>query len=107
MLAAIASFAGYAGGHVDRPTYAQVCAEATGHAEVVLVEFDPELPDYGTLLGAFFAIHDPTTPDRQGHDVGTQYRSTIFCDNAEQERIARDTIAALDANFHDAGCFAS
>ncbi len=88
---------GYAGGRIEHPTYRQICNGDTGHAEVVRVEFDPAVIDYRTLLTAFFAIHDPTTPDRQGHDVGTQYRSVIFTHSPEQERIARDLIAALDA----------
>jgi peptide-methionine (S)-S-oxide reductase len=88
---------GYSGGHVANPSYAQVCAGDTGHAEVVGVRFDPSVIDYATLLQAFFAIHDPTTKDRQGNDVGPQYRSVIFTHSDEQTRIARDTIAALDA----------
>jgi peptide-methionine (S)-S-oxide reductase len=89
--------AGYAGGASAQPTYRQVCTGATEHAEVVQVEFDPALIDYHTLLAAFFAIHDPTTRDRQGHDIGTQYRSVIFTHSAEQDRVARDLIATLDA----------
>jgi peptide-methionine (S)-S-oxide reductase len=88
---------GYAGGRTEHPTYRQICNSDTEHAEVVRVEFDPAVIDYRTLLAAFFAIHDPTTPDRQGHDVGTQYRSMIFTHSHEQERIARDLIVELDA----------
>jgi peptide-methionine (S)-S-oxide reductase len=88
---------GYSGGHVADPSYEQVCEGGTGHAEVVGVRFDPAVIDYATLLQAFFAIHDPTTKDRQGNDVGTQYRSVIFTHSDEQMRIARATIAALDA----------
>lgn len=88
---------GYAGGRTERPTYPQICGGDTGHAEVVQVEFDPSVIDYRTLLTAFFAIHDPTTPNRQGHDVGTQYRSAIFFHSPEQECCARELIAALDA----------
>lgn len=88
---------GYAGGASAQPTYRQICTGTTDHAEVVQVEFDPVLIDYRTLLTAFFTIHDPTTRDRQGHDIGTQYRSVIFTHSAEQDRIARDLIAALDA----------
>jgi peptide-methionine (S)-S-oxide reductase len=87
---------GYAGGQVDQPDYRQVCGGDTGHAEVVRVEFDPAAIDYRTLLTAFFAIHDPTTRDRQGHDVGSQYRSVIFTHSPRQERIARDLIAELE-----------
>lgn len=88
---------GYAGGYVDNPGYRSVCSGSTGHAEVVEVNFDPAIIDYRTILAAFFAIHDPTTRDRQGNDVGTQYRSVIFTHSAEQERIARDLIAELSA----------
>lgn len=87
---------GYCGGHVDNPTYRQVCNGNTDHAEVVQIEFDPAVIDYRTLLTAFFAIHDPTTRDRQGHDIGTQYRSAIFIHSTEQDRIARELITALD-----------
>ena len=88
---------GYAGGHTENPDYASVCDGITGHAEVVQVRFDPAVIDYRTLLEAFFAIHDPTTPNRQGNDVGTQYRSVIFTHTAEQQAIATDLIAELTA----------
>ena len=88
---------GYAGGHVERPTYGQVCDGDTGHAEVVQIRFDPAVIDYATLLKAFFAIHDPTTRDRQGNDVGPQYRSVIFTHSAEQEGAARRTITDLES----------
>lgn len=88
---------GYCGGDVQWPTYEQVCEEDTGHAEVVQVRFDPEVIDYRTLLQAFFAIHDPTTKDRQGNDVGPQYRSVVFACSPAQEREARETIAELEA----------
>ncbi|MBI4996697.1 MAG: peptide-methionine (S)-S-oxide reductase MsrA [Rhodocyclales bacterium] len=88
---------GYAGGHVADPDYRAVCAGTTGHAEVVQVAFDAAVIDYRTLLTAFFAIHDPTTKDRQGNDVGTQYRSVIFALSPEQERTARELIAELTA----------
>lgn len=88
---------GYAGGRVDDPDYRSVCGGDTGHAEVVEIRFDPAVLDYRTLLEAFFAIHDPTTPNRQGNDVGSQYRSVIFTHDADQERTARTLIAELDA----------
>lgn len=88
---------GYSGGHVADPDYATVCTGDSGYAEVVRIRFDPELIRYGDLLEVFFAIHDPTTPDRQGHDVGSQYRSVIHTHGAAQERSAREAIAALDA----------
>jgi peptide-methionine (S)-S-oxide reductase len=88
---------GYAGGQTDNPDYRSICTGDTGHAEVVQVYFDPAQLDYRTLLQAFFAIHDPTTLNRQGHDVGTQYRSVIFTHNAEQDAVARALIAELDA----------
>ena len=89
---------GYCGGSGSHPTYAQICNGDTGHAEVVRVEFDPAIIDYRTLLSAFFAIHDPTTLDRQGHDVGSQYRSVIFTHAEEQAATARTLIAALAAD---------
>jgi len=88
---------GYMGGHVANPTYKQVCSGSTGHAEVVQISFDPGVISFSDLLEVFFAIHDPTTPDRQGNDVGTQYRSAIYFHSREQEIIARQTIAALTA----------
>ncbi len=88
---------GYAGGHVQHPAYEQVCGGETGHAEVVQLRFDPQVIDYRTLLEAFFAIHDPTTKNRQGNDAGPQYRSVIFTGSPEQERIARALIAELEA----------
>ena len=88
---------GYAGGDRENPDYHAVCTGRTGHAEVVEVRFDPSVIDYRTLLQAFFAIHDPTTPNRQGNDVGSQYRSVIFTHDDQQERIARELIAELAA----------
>lgn len=88
---------GYAGGHVKNPSYKQVCAGNTGHAEVVQVRFDPARLSYRDLLEVFFSIHDPTTLNRQGNDVGPQYRSVIFYHSPEQERIARELIAELSA----------
>lgn len=89
---------GYAGGHIAHPSYEQVCGGRTGHAEVVRIHFAPALIDFETLLDIFFVIHDPTTRDRQGNDVGTQYRSVIFCQDAEQERMARAAVARIDAS---------
>jgi peptide-methionine (S)-S-oxide reductase len=79
---------GYAGGHTDDPTYRDVCSHTTGHAEVVRVEFDPSVVGYEQLLEVFWAMHDPTQVNRQGPDVGDQYRSAIFTDSEEQRRIA-------------------
>jgi peptide-methionine (S)-S-oxide reductase len=88
---------GYAGGSVANPTYKQVCGGDTGHAEVVQVTFDPSVISYRDLLDVFFTIHDPTTRDRQGADVGSQYRSIILYQSADQERVAREAIADFDA----------
>jgi len=88
---------GYCGGHVANPDYRQVCDGQTGHAEVVRITFDNEQLSYHDLLRAFFAIHDPTTKNRQGNDVGTQYRSVIFCQSEEQRATAEQLIAALSA----------
>jgi peptide-methionine (S)-S-oxide reductase len=84
---------GYSNGHVERPTYEQVCGGGTGHAEVVRVSFDPQRISYREILEIFFAIHDPTTLNRQGNDVGTQYRSGIYFHTPEQERTAQEVIA--------------
>ena len=86
---------GYAGGFVERPTYEQVCSETTGHAEVVQVTFDPALLPYRDLLEVFFSIHDPTTKDRQGHDVGSQYRSVVFHHAPEQKATAEAVMRDL------------
>ncbi|MDP2227193.1 MAG: peptide-methionine (S)-S-oxide reductase MsrA [Moraxellaceae bacterium] len=88
---------GYAGGARPNPTYEQICTGATGHAEVVELTFDGDLISFRELLGIFFAIHDPTTLNRQGNDIGTQYRSVIFYGDAEQEEIAREVVAALES----------
>ena len=87
---------GYAGGSIPNPTYEQVCSGTTGHAEVVRVTFDPEVISYRDVLRIFFATHDPTTRDRQGADVGTQYRSAIFPHSEEQRATAEEVIAELD-----------
>jgi len=92
---------GYAGGHVANPTYEQVCDGNTGHAEVVRVSFDPDVVSYRQILEIFFTIHDPTTPDRQGNDVGSQYRSVVYFHSPEQEQTARQVIAEM-ANVWDA-----
>jgi peptide-methionine (S)-S-oxide reductase len=87
---------GYSGGQVSNPSYQAVCTGMTGHAEVVQVTFDPEVLSYADLLRIFFAIHDPTTPNRQGADIGTQYRSAIFYHNEEQKRTAEEIIKELN-----------
>ena len=84
---------GYAGGATPEPTYEQVCSGRTGHAEVVRVTYEPDAVSYDALLDVFWSIHDPTTPNRQGPDVGTQYRSVILTDGGDQEAAAR---ASLD-----------
>lgn len=88
---------GYAGGHVEAPTYREVCGGETGHAEVVRVEYDPDTVDFRTLLRVFFTTHDPTTPDRQGGDVGPQYRSIILYESEEQRQTAESVLAELEA----------
>lgn len=92
----VSAVSGYCGGDLEHPDYQSVCTGNTGHAEVVQFEYDPAQLDYRTLLLAFFAIHDPTTPNRQGNDVGSQYRSVIFTHDASQQRIAGDLIAELE-----------
>lgn len=86
---------GYAGGGVPQPTYEQVCSGKTGHAEVVRVSFDPGVLGYRDLLEIFFTIHDPTTLNRQGNDVGSQYRSVIYFLDLQQHKIAQEVIAAM------------
>ncbi len=91
---------GYTGGTKEEPTYRQVCRSKTGHAEAVKVEFDPDAVSYERLVETFFALHDPTTKDRQGPDIGSQYRSVIFFHSPEQEAAARavkDRLEASDA----------
>ena len=89
---------GYAGGTVADPTYQDVCSGTTGHAEVVQISFDPELIPFGAILEVFFSVHDPTTLNRQGADVGPQYRSAIFYHSEEQEQIAEDVIRQIEAD---------
>ena len=89
---------GYTGGHVPNPTYRQVCSATTGHAEVVKVTFDPAAISYEDVLRVFFATHDPTTKDRQGADVGPQYRSVIYYHSPEQKATAQRTVRELDAS---------
>jgi peptide-methionine (S)-S-oxide reductase len=86
---------GYTGGQAGQPTYEQVCAGDTGHAEVVKLQYDPEVISYRDLLEIFFTIHDPTTLNRQGNDVGTQYRSVIYHQSPQQEATARQVIAEM------------
>ena len=87
---------GYMGGKNPNPTYRDVCAGNTGHAEVIQVQFDPNVVSFRNILDVFFTIHDPTTLNRQGNDVGTQYRSAIFYHSPEQQRIANETIAEFN-----------
>lgn len=87
---------GYAGGKTENPSYREVCTGRTDHAEVVQLTFDPTLISYRRLLDIFFTIHDPTTLNRQGKDVGTQYRSVIFYHTPEQHRVAQECIAELE-----------
>ncbi len=88
---------GYAGGRLVNPTYHEVCSGTTGHAEVVQIVFDPQVVSFKELLQVFFTIHDPTTLNRQGADVGTQYRSAIFYHTPDQQEIAKQVIAELTA----------
>ncbi|MFL2803850.1 MAG: peptide-methionine (S)-S-oxide reductase MsrA [Dehalococcoidia bacterium] len=92
----ISVVSGYSGGTTENPTYQEVCNETTGHAEVVRVSFNPETINFDTVLEIFFAHHDPTTLNRQGGDVGTQYRSVIFYHDESQKQIALETIKYLD-----------
>lgn len=88
---------GYCGGHVPNPTYRQVCSDNTGHAEAVRITFDPAVITYRELLNIFFSVHDPTTLNRQGNDVGTSYRSAIFYHSEAQRAVAEDVIRELNA----------
>ncbi len=86
---------GYSGGHLPNPTYEQVCSKQTGHAEVVQVKFDPSVITYREIVEIFFTLHDPTTLNRQGNDVGPQYRSVIFYHSPEQKAVAQEVMQAL------------
>ena len=94
----VSAAVGYSGGHFPNPTYRDVCSGETGHAEVVQVEYDPSLTSYKQLLDLFWSIHDPTQPNRQGPDFGTQYRSAIFFHMPEQEAAARASLARLESS---------
>lgn len=88
---------GYSGGHTENPTYKEVCSETTGHAEVIQITFDPSQLSFKELLQVFFTVHDPTTLNRQGGDVGTSYRSAVFYHSDEQRRVADEVIAEINA----------
>ncbi len=88
---------GYSGGHTENPTYKEVCSETTGHAEVANVNFNPQEISFKEILQVFFAVHDPTTLNRQGNDVGSSYRSAIFYHDENQKRIAEETIKEVEA----------
>ena len=94
----VSTRAGYSGGTLDNATYRDVCAGNTGHAESIEIVFDPEVTTLKALLEFFFQIHDPTTPDRQGNDRGSQYRSAIFYANQAQAQVARETIDEIEAS---------
>lgn len=94
----VATAVGYSGGHTENPTYKEVCSDRTGHAEVVLVEFDPEQVSYAELLDVFWANHNPTLLNRQGPDVGSQYRSAVFYFSPEQQAVAGESKQALAAS---------
>lgn len=92
----VSAFSGYAGGHTDNPTYEQVCEGTTGHAEVVRVNFDADKIAYRDILEIFFALHNPTQINRQGNDIGTQYRSEIFYHDSDQKKIAEQIIDEIE-----------
>jgi peptide-methionine (S)-S-oxide reductase len=95
MRGVVSVFPGYSGGHLKNPSYREVCTGLTGHAEVVQITFDPSVVSFQEILEVFFAVHDPTTFNRQGADVGTQYRSVIFYHSEEQKKVAETTILRL------------
>ena len=88
---------GYSGGHKENPTYQEVCSETTGHAEVVQIKFDPETISFADILRIFFTVHDPTTLNRQGNDIGSSYRSAIFYHSDEQRKTAEEVVAEITA----------
>ena len=93
---------GYSGGHKENPTYREVCDGTTGHAEVAQITFDPEAISFADVLRVFFSVHDPTTLNRQGNDIGTQYRSAIFYHDDEQKRVAEEVFKEVsDAGIYD------
>lgn len=92
----ISTQVGYTGGHAENPTYEEVCSDSTGHSEAVEIIFEPEKISYKQLLEVFWSIHNPTTPDRQGADVGSQYRSVIFFHNEKQEKLALESKKELE-----------
>jgi len=93
---------GYSGGHKENPTYQEVCTGTTGHAEVVQIKFDPDVISYADILRVFFSVHDPTTLNRQGNDIGTQYRSVIFYHSEQQKREAEKIISEItEARIYD------
>ena len=94
----VETIVGYSGGRTKDPTYKEVCSDATGHAEVVKVKFDPSIISFWELVNHFFSIHDPTTMNRQGPDIGSQYRSVIFFNSRDQEIIAMEVLRKWDAS---------
>ena len=92
------AISGFAGGQLKNPTYRDVITGRTGHAEVVQISFDPSEISFGEILKIFFHVHDPTTPNRQGADVGTQYRSVVFYHNKQQEKIAQEIISEIESS---------
>lgn len=93
---------GYSGGHTENPTYREVCSETTGHAEVTQIKFNPEEISFADILRVFFAVHDPTTLNRQGNDIGSSYRSAIFYHDDEQKRVAEEIIKEVtEAQIYD------